>query len=224
MREGRLVSSDALSEADKGGWVAVARLLRPQGRRGELLAEALTDVPGLLTQGAALWRADTGAVQPDSHAAAVTVEDLWEPTGKNAGRVVLKLAGCDSISQAEALAGRQLMIRSEELPPLEENTFYVRDLLGCTLYDGETAVGEVVDVQFATSPDGRRRLEDAAPLLEVQPAGSADTVLVPFVRAYLVRADVGARRVEMQLPAGLVEGDSGGELSESLRGEVEQEP
>ena len=86
------------------------------------------------------------------------------------GRVVLKLSGCDTISQAEALAGRQLLIRADSLPKLAEDTFYVGDLLECDLFDGLQRVGRIVDVEFATAPDGRTRLEDAAPLLAVERA------------------------------------------------------
>ena len=181
--------------------------MRPQGRRGELLAEPLTDVPEVLAAGAALRLAPVGAAGPSDRDVAVTIESVWEPTGKNAGRVVLKLAGCDSISDAEVLAGKQLMVPAGALPDLEADTFYVKDLLGCTLWNGDAAVGEIVDVQFATTPDGRQRLEDAAPLLEVRPtgAGEDDTVLVPFVRAYLVGVDVTTGRVTMQLPDGLVD-------------------
>lgn len=130
------------------------------------------------------------------------------PTGRNAGRIVLKLAGCDSISAAELLAQSELMVPVSERPALEEDTFYVSDLVGCALYDGERLAGEVVDVEFATSPDGRVRLEDAAPLLVVQPAGASDDaelVLVPFVRAFLHSVDIEAKRVVMELPEGLLD-------------------
>jgi 16S rRNA processing protein RimM len=181
----------------------VARLLRPQGRRGELLAEPLTDVPGVLTAGVLLWLASSGAERP-AGGDAVTVEEVWTPTGRNAGRIVLKLAGTDNISGAEKLGGQQLMVPVSALPALESDQFYVRDLLGCLLVDGDKPIGEIVDVQFATTPDGTRRLEDAAALLEVQPAVGGETVLVPFVRAWLLGVDAAARRVEMKLPEGLV--------------------
>lgn len=196
--------------------MAVAQLLRPQGRRGELLAEPLTHVPGLLAAGTSLRLSAAGAAEPTEGAPPVVVESVWQPTGRNAGRVVLKLAGCEDIGSAEALAGKQLMLPSSALPALEEDSFYVRDLLGCTLWNGGTAVGEIVDVQFATTPDGRQRLAEAAPLLEVQPAAGGETVLVPFVRAYLVSVDAGSRRVGMRLPEGLVDfnAESGGEAGE----------
>ncbi len=205
--------SDELKQDE---WVAVARLMRPQGRRGELLAEPLTDVTGVLEAGASLRWAAVGAAAPKDADGLVTLDDMWEPTGRNAGRVVLKLAGVDDISAAEAMAGRQLMVRKNALPELDEDQFYVGDLVGCLLLDGEAVVGEIVDVQFPTTPDGKR-LEDAADLLEVQPESSDETLLVPFLKAWLVRVDVPGRRVEMRLPLGLVsEGEIVGEAGEEL--------
>ena len=191
-------------------WVAVARLLRPQGRRGELLAEPLTDVPELLAAGVRAQLGQPNAALPESAAEPVTIDTCWRPTGKNAGRVVLKLHGCDDISAAEAMAGKQLMLPTSALPALEPDTFYVRDLLGCALWDGDTRAGEIVDVQFVTSTDGRVRLNDAAPLLEVRPGGAGldETVLVPFVRSYLDHVDISARRVSMHLPEGFFSGEA----------------
>jgi 16S rRNA processing protein RimM len=205
-----------LSEEKTAEWVAVARLMRPQGRKGELLAEPLTDVPGVLVAGTSLRLAAVAAKAPGAADGDVALEDVWTPTGRNAGRVVLKLRGCDDISAAEGLAGKQLMLRKDALPTLEENQFYVGDLVGCVLLDGESVVGEIVDVQFPTTPDGRR-LEEAADLFEVQPSAGGETLLVPFLRAWLVRVDLKAQRVEMQLPVGLV--DAG-----ELAGEPDEKP
>ena len=184
-------------------WVTAAQLLRPQGRRGELLAEPHGSLD-IFTAGRQLWLASREGATPDASAER-TVEQAWEPTGKNAGRVVLKLAGVDSISDAEALAGQFVLIRSSDLPPLDEDTFRVRDLIGCSLFDGETLTGTVADVQFPIAADGRTRLEDAPDLLAIQPAGAddaAEPVLIPFVRAWLVDVDIAAKRILMNLPPG----------------------
>jgi 16S rRNA processing protein RimM len=185
------------------GWLPLAHLLRPQGRRGELLADPLTDLPGLFSAGRAAALAPGGVT--------LHIENLWFPTGKNAGRIVLKLSGCDTISQAEALAGRQLLISTADLPTLDPDTFFVADLVGCTLYNGPTPVGTVVALEFPTTPDGRTRLDDAAPLLAIQPLNSdlaaepTEPTLVPFVRAWLDAVDIPARRITMHLPDGLFE-------------------
>jgi 16S rRNA processing protein RimM len=124
--------------------------------------------------------------------------------------VVLKLSGCESIGDAEALAGQQVMVPATAMPALEPDTFFVGDLVGCAFFDGATQVGTIMDVEFAMGPDGRTRLEDAAPLLSVSlshAAEGADPVLVPFVRAWLESVDVARRRVVMHLPSGLLDAE-----------------
>ena len=191
------------------GWFPIARLLRPQGRRGELLAEPLSDLPGLFAPNREVLLAPANAAAPAPNTLPLHIEEHFFPTGKNAGRVVLKLSGCDSISAAEALAGQQLFIPTGELPPLDPGTFFVGDLLGCTVYNVATSsdpIGTVADVEFATAPDGRTRLEDAAPLLSVELAShpNSEPILVPFVLAWIDTIDVAARRITMHLPEGLL--------------------
>jgi 16S rRNA processing protein RimM len=133
--------------------------------------------------------------------------------------VVVKLAGTDSISSAELLAGRELLVLSSDLPPLEPDTWFVRDLIGCQLLDGANIVGEITGVEYPMSADGRTRLPDAAPLLEVtgipgprsnSSISSTDTlshaepVLIPFVKAWLDSVDLNRKRLVMHLPPGLV--------------------
>ncbi len=193
-------------------WATLAHLLRPQGRKGELLCDLLTDLDPdtQFHTGRSVMLAAPKAPEPAANAVPVTIEGFFLPTGKNAGRIVLKLSGCDSISQAELLAGRQLMVPAEELPTLDPDTFYVSDLIGCTLFNGPTPIGEVVDVQFAMSPDGKTRLPDAAPLLGLHPANApedVDPILIPFVLAHLISVDLPAKRILMNLPEGLLEAE-----------------
>jgi 16S rRNA processing protein RimM len=188
-------------------WLPIATLLRPQGRRGELLSEPLTDLPEIFQPGRELYLSAAGAITPTN--TPVTLEDAWHPTGKNAGRIVLKLSASNSITEAEALAGKQLLIPTDALPALDADTYFVGDLVGCTLFDGgqpagTIPVGTITEVQFATAPDGRTRLEDAAPLLGIEAAPGEDPVLIPFVRAWLVSVDTATKRVIMNLPAGLL--------------------
>ncbi len=181
--------------------IAIAHILRPQGRKGEVLADLLTDRMDEFRPGRSLALATSPSAPAKEH----TLEDHWLPVGKNAGRIVLKLAGSNSISEAETLAGLDVLIPVSNLPKLEEDTFYIRDLVGCTLWNGSDPVGTIIDVQFATSADGRVRLEDAAPLLEVETSAIEDPTLIPFVKIYLDNVDIANRRVVMHLPEGLFE-------------------
>jgi 16S rRNA processing protein RimM len=118
--------------------------------------------------------------------------------------VVLQFAGINTISDAESIAGQDVLIPREERLPLDDESIYISELIGCSVYDGPLRVGVVEDVQFAMTADGGRRLDDAAPLLAVtSPEG--DEILIPFAKVFLVAVDTEAKRIDMTLPEGLVE-------------------
>jgi 16S rRNA processing protein RimM len=187
-------------------WTVLARILRPQGRRGEVLAELLTDFPDRFASQPRVWLAPPGFAESASadpaSAEAAEVNSHWLPVGRNAGRIVLHFAGVDSIEQAEGLAGREVIVPIGERVPLEAGAAYVSDLIGCTVYDGDSLVGVVDEVEFPTTPDGSRRLEEAAALLAIS-SPEGDEVLVPFASAYIVGLDLAAKQIRMALPEGL---------------------
>ncbi len=185
-------------------WVVLAHLLRPQGRKGEILADLFTDFPDRFTEHARVYLAKPGFHGQPSEAHETQVVAHWLPTGKNQGRIVLQFTDINSISEAELWAGREVIIPVEERFPLDDEANYISDLIGCTVYDGPVAVGVIEDVQFPATPDGGRRLEDAAPLLSVSSPDGKE-VLVPFVKAFLVQLDIQKKRVDMKLPEGLLE-------------------
>jgi 16S rRNA processing protein RimM len=184
--------------SDNQTWVVLAHLLRPQGRKGELLAELLTDFPDRFTtrEGIALRK-------PDDSTQPTVVESHWLPVGKNAGRVVLKFQGIDSINDAERVNGFDVVIPAEARVELDDDSEYIADLLGCTLVDADHTIGTVADVHFPTNTAGAR-LEDAAPLLVVL-SPTEDELLIPFAKAWILSIDIPAKRIEMRLPEGLLE-------------------
>ncbi|HMF64094.1 MAG TPA: ribosome maturation factor RimM [Edaphobacter sp.] len=185
-------------------WIVLAHLLRPQGRKGELLAELLTDFPERFEGGRRVFLAAPNFAGNESEAQPAEVVAFWLPTGKNEGRIVLHFAGVETISAAELLAGRDVIVSYEERVPLDDESTYISDLIGCTVYDGATAVGVIDDVQFPATADGGRRLEEAVPLLAVT-SPDGEEILIPFAKAFLIAVDTAAKRVDMVLPSGLVD-------------------
>lgn len=192
-------------------WILLARILRPQGRKGEVLADLLTDFPQRFQSNPDVWLATPGFTEgQQSNLSAgqrapepAQVIGHWLPVGRNSGRIVLHFSGVDSISAAEQLTGKEVVIPAEARMPLEPDEAYISDLVGCEVYDGEQLVGTLEDVQFATTPDGSRRIEDAAPLLVVlSPAGE---ILIPFAKQYLVELNTAAGHIRMSLPEGLTQ-------------------
>ncbi len=185
-------------------WIVLAHLLRPQGRKGELLAELLTDFPERFDETKRVFLARPNFSGEEAEARVVEVVSFWLPVGKNEGRIVLQFAGIDSITAAEGIAGLDVIVPFAERLPLDDESEYISDLIGCTVYDGQTAVGVIADVQFPTTPDGARRLAEAASLLAVS-SPEGDEVLIPFAKAFLIGVNVKERRVDMKLPEGLIE-------------------
>jgi 16S rRNA processing protein RimM len=195
-------------------WIVLAHILRPQGRKGEVLADLLTDFPARFASHPHVFLAPAGLTEPASPGSAPLTPPLlpqpaevashWLPVGKNAGRVVLQFAGIDTIEQAETLAGKQVVVPFTERVALEPGAAYISDLIGCTVYDRGQPIGLVEAVEFPTSPDGTRRLEDAAPILAVA-SPDGNEILIPFANAFILELDLPARAIRMSLPEGLTQ-------------------
>jgi 16S rRNA processing protein RimM len=206
--------------ANASSWIALAHLLRPQGRKGELLAELLTDFPERFEERKQVFLAAPGFDGEAAQARAAEVVAFWLPVGKNEGRIVLQFAGVDSITQAEALGGLEVLVPDEERAPLDDDAVYISELVGCTVYDGAVAVGVIADVQFPATADGSRRLEDAAPLLEVT-SPDGNEILIPFAKAFIVGVDTKGKRVDMALPEGLLEVNQSPKASDGTKSREE---
>jgi 16S rRNA processing protein RimM len=170
-----------------GEFITLARIVKTQGRRGEVAAEVLSDVPERFAAGMKLF----ALPKSEDSRREVEVEDLWS----HKGLLVLKFRGIDSISDAELLVGSELQVPSAERAELEPDWNYVSDLIGCTVLDQAREIGRIEDVQFGAGE---------APLLIVANA-VGKKFDVPFAQAYLEGVDVKRREVRMSLPDGMLE-------------------
>jgi 16S rRNA processing protein RimM len=145
--------------------IVVGRMIRPQGRHGEVLTEPLSDRQERFTS---LKRVFVEAEGGASREAQVT--SAWP----HKGRWVLKLSGVDSISAAEGYRGLRLGLPESELGPLPEGTFYHHQIRGLAVEDESgTPLGRVEDVW-----------ETGAALVLVVRDGQGEQ-LVPFAEPFI---------------------------------------
>lgn len=110
------------------------------------------------------------------------------------GRLILKLEGIDSISDAERLVGAELGVLERQLPPVEDGRYYTFQLKGCEVLETDGhLLGVVTDVLDSGGTH----------ILEV--ASAEGEILIPFAQAYLRKVDLGQRRIEVVLPEGLAD-------------------
>lgn len=190
-------------------WVWLARIRRPQGRKGEVFADILTNFPEKFAERRRLWLVAENSpdASPRSTASRASIQAPREidlvAHWLHKGGIVLHFAGVDSISSAETLNGLMVAIPLAERAALNDGEVYIADLIGCTLFDvtgaEPAAVGEIGDVDRTAGP---------VALLVVR--GEAGEVLIPFAKSYVRALDLGAKRVEMTLPEGLIDLNSPG--------------
>lgn len=172
-------------------WTWLARIRRPQGRKGEVFADILTDFPEKFAERPHLWLVDdVRSVAPRE----VELVHHW----LHKGGIVLHFSCAHSIDDAEKLAGLVVAIPQSERAALADDEVYIGDLIGCLLVDvagtSPLPVGTIDDVDRTAGP---------VALLVV--VGAAGEILIPFAKSYLRKVDLDAKRVEMALPEGLVE-------------------
>jgi 16S rRNA processing protein RimM len=169
-------------------FVAIARIVKPQGRKGEVAAEILTDFrerfPGLRT---------AYLESPNGAPAAVVIEAAWP----HKGRIVLKLASVDSIDAAEKLRGLHVLIPRAEMAALPEGHYYLWQLIGCQVVTERECrvVGEVTEVEPTGGVD----------LLRVASPGRENEILIPLAGDICKQIDVQAKRIVIDPPEDLLD-------------------
>jgi 16S rRNA processing protein RimM len=164
---------------------AVGRIARAHGIRGQVIVNAHTDFPEERFQpGAELFIERDGAVE------ALTITSVHF----HRERPVIGLEGVTTMTEAGALAGRELRVPIDRLPALPPGTFYRHDLVGCRVETpGGELVGTVGDVEGTV--DGSR-------LVVAAPKGE---LLIPLVSEICTTIDLAGRRIVIEPPAGLLD-------------------
>jgi len=164
-------------------FLTIGKIQKTHGRRGEVLAEILTDFPDRFAAGENVL---LGA-GPQTESRAI------EASRFHKGRVILKFAGCDSMGAAETLVGRWLGVPRAARRALPPGVVYLDDLIGCTVRESGQTLGAVEAIEET----------GAQILLRVRTAEGE--LLIPFAEEICRKVDVEKQEIEVRLPDGLRE-------------------
>jgi 16S rRNA processing protein RimM len=164
--------------------VDVGRVLRPHGVRGEVLIESWSEHQARFAPGASLLAGGRALALVSSR--------------PHQGRLLARFEGIEDRDQAESLRDAVLQVPRQQVPPATPGAYYHFELVGCTVEDRRR--GPLGLVESVVEDGGGVLLR-----VRVAGAGESPALLLPFVAAFLVVVDVAARRIEVELPEGLIE-------------------
>jgi 16S rRNA processing protein RimM len=170
-----------VSEAE---YVTIARVIRSRGNRGEVAAEDLSGGAERFGEGVSLFLSDASGKRRGA-----VLERSW----RHQGRLILKFAGVDSISDAELLRGSEVQIPRGELGPPPPGEYYFDDLIGTKIVEADSGreIGEVEGILEGTGPV----------VLEVRAKGGE--VLIPFTKQICVEIAPQDGVIRVRMPEGL---------------------
>lgn len=167
------------------GYMAVGMIIGPHGLRGELKVEVHSDNPARFDAGSRLWVGDS----------LTEMEIITSRSHKN--QILLTLSGIADRTAAEAARGEWLFIPNQDAAELEEDTYYVHDIVGAAVQtqDGRP-LGMVKEVLFT----------DANEVYIVTPPDAPDReLLLPAIADVILQVDLEQGLITVNLLPGLLD-------------------
>lgn len=165
-------------------WVVIGRITAPHGIRGELKLAPFVDDLSFVRDLETLYvegrpRRAYRLVGSRPHKSALLV----------------RFEGIESRNDAERLRGRQVSVPGSWLPPLDEDEYYVRDIVGleAVTEEGEP-LGRIADVLFTGANE-----------VYIVRDGPKGEILIPAIESVVLAVDLNAGQLTVRLPDGLVD-------------------
>ena len=167
------------------GLIAVGRLTRPVGLKGEMALELLTDRRERIQNIEQAW---VGATAPEASLHQMQQVRLTPKA------VVVKLSDVDSRTEAEHYRGQYVFVEAGNSPGPEPGSFYVHEVVGLDVVDEDGAyIGTIADVRNLPGQD-----------LWVVMRGGRE-VLIPAVSEFIRSVQMDQHRVVVRLIEGLID-------------------
>jgi 16S rRNA processing protein RimM len=167
-----------------GDRIALGIIRKAHGVRGEASVESWSDSPERFTEVSSVT-----LVSPDE---ASKRDAAIETVRLHAGRALVKFSGIDSPEEVQLLQNWTVEIPASDARKLDEDEYFLHDLIGLTLVDGDgTSRGKVIEIEET----------GGGVLLIVEgPKGRFD---VPFAADICTKVDLEAKTIAVNLPEGI---------------------
>lgn len=176
-----------MSQAPQPHYLILGKILRPHGVRGELRVHVLTDYPERVSKIKTVY-IGSDPTEQDAEPYTVSAARLHQDY------VLLKLAEIPDRNEAETLRGLYVMVDLENAVPLEEDEFYLYEVIGLGAYTQDDEwLGKVNNV-----------IETGANDVYVVNGSKYGELLLPIHEETVVEIDFDAGKIILNLPDGLL--------------------
>ena len=176
------------AEPTPAGLLAIGRVARAHGLKGELRVELFFDGSDALEHVSEVWLSR----QPETPDGAVSYTLEWARAVPRA--YLLKVEGIAERNGAEALRGSTAWVSRAALPePASADEYYLVDLLGAKVTGPDGDIGTVIEIATHPSVDA----------LVIRTADGR-TLEQPLVPAFVARVSVAEKLIELSTLDGLL--------------------
>lgn len=109
--------------------------------------------------------------------------------------VIIKFKNIDTMNDAETLRDYVIRISDEEAIPLEENEYFIRDLIGLNVYENNNKIGIVKDIIVTGAND----------VYVVKTENDKKDILIPAIKQCILNVDISNNAMNVKLLKGLIE-------------------
>ena len=165
--------------------VVIARITKPRGLKGEVVADLLTDFPARFE-----GLENVTGVLADGSRTELKIEEHWFQKD----RIILKFSEHDTIESVEEFRDAEICVEESEAVDLEPDEYFDWQLIACEVVtvEGET-VGSVTSVMRTGGTE----------VLEVK--GADKDFMIPFAGSICTEIDLEKKRIVIDPPEGLLE-------------------
>ncbi len=167
-------------------WITIGKITSAHGIQGEVKVALFVDDGGFLQDIEAVYLEGRQARQ----------EMKIKGVRFHKGQALLRFEGISDRNEAERLRNRELAVPFDWLPELDEEEYYVAEIIGLaveTVEEGER-LGNVAEVIFTGANE-----------VYVVRGGPRGEILLPAIESVIQEVDLEQGRLLVSLPEGLIE-------------------
>jgi len=185
LKPGKTTKGKAASMEKEKDFLAVGKIVNTHGVRGELRVIPMTSDISRFDYLLYTWIRVDGRLR-EYRVTKVRYHKQF---------VLVKLQGIDNMTDAETLKGCELLVDREHARPLEEDEYFICDIIGMQVYEGDQLLGELTDVLETGSND----------VYVVTDRKTKKEILIPALKSVVTQVDLENKRMQVILPEGLLD-------------------